>query len=694
MLQTIENSNLRLIFNDETGNIAELRNKLTGDNYIKIIPDNKIFSLGCIKKGNGKKERFGPLKPILCTHAATGNTAGLELLYKGLMGENPGTGIDIDIRLFVTIKDDYDIEWKMELKNNDTGYDVVEVLFPHIRGIYLGGTWKDDIVIYPHHAGEKTLNPVEEYTSVRYLNFRRAGTKLLEGIYSREINYCGLASMMWMYYYDSQNGFYISSHDSDFLVTGMRVETGGPADPWMGFGIRKYLRIPSGGEWKSNPYITSINCEDWHWGAKAYRKWIEPYIKVDGYPSRMKDEAALNQCYNFKKDGGIHNKFDQIPRIFDYGREKYGIKHLFIASWNRKGFDCNYPEYYPDMELGTSMDLYNGCKYVNDHGGFVTFYINARIFDIGSDFFPALGKAMAIKNADGSLIFEQYDGTVKFSVMCPSDEGWRKLLTDTAEWLVRSYGATGVYLDQLGSAEPFPCYDSEHTHKDIGEFNTGYLSILKELKERIGKLNENAFLMIENCGDIYGSCVWGSLTWSGEPYDDCYNVFKYTFPEYVQVNMVNPKTNLKGEERKARFYLDMERALLLGSVLWLGVTYKFGEDDEELEQYAQKAVSFRKKLCPFIASGRYVDDRGILGASPGIKASVWELENGNRLIIAGNIDDRSGCRLTMEADDRPLKIISEDIEGNVSDIKYEYHDGRLEIELSTGKITYFLIVKE
>ena len=48
--------------------------------------------------------------------------------------------------------------------------------------------------------------------------------------------------------------------------------------------------------------------------------------------------------------------------------------------------------------------------------------------------------------------------------------------------------------------------------------------------------------MTENCGDIYGSYTWGNLTWNGAEYDEHYNVFKYTFPEFTQVNMVNPRS--------------------------------------------------------------------------------------------------------------------------------------------------------
>jgi hypothetical protein len=68
----------------------------------------------------------------------------------------------------------------------------------------------------------------------------------------------------------------------------------------------------------------------------------------------------------------------------------------------------------------------------------------------------------------------------------------------------------------ISQALIIPCYDSSHSHEDTGFFNQGYLSVLKRLKDCLYELDKDTFLMIENCGDIYGSYVWGSLTWNGE----------------------------------------------------------------------------------------------------------------------------------------------------------------------------------
>lgn len=687
MLQTISNDFFSMTFDSDISNMVEIRNKITGDNYVKATPEHPIFSFSCIRKHDGVKEEFAPSATDITNISHDMGESTLEICYEGLSHE--GKSIDADVRILIKVKGDCTTQWSIELTNRDSDYDIVGVLFPRITGIYLGESWKDDVIIYPHHAGEKTKNPVEEYITDRYLNFWRANTNIKDSIYYREINYCGLASMMWMYYYDRDNGLYISSNDSDFLVTGMRVETGGTENPWMGFGIRKYVKVKKGESWKSNPYIIAVNCEDWHWGAKMYRKWVEQHLKFDNNPSYLKNEHALNQCYNFKKDGKLMNRFDKIPGLFDKGME-YGLRHMFIASWNRNGFDCNYAEYYPDMDLGSSMDLYNGCSYVNEKGGFVTFYINARIFDMDSDFYPTLGQEMAIKKEGGNVIVEQYGSPVKFAVMCPSDEGWQKHLIDAACWMVKSYGATGIYLDQLGSAEPSPCYNERHSHENIGEFNKGYRHIVKTLNEKLKSLNPNSFLMIENCGDIYGSYVWGSLTWNGESYDEYFNIFKYTFPEYIQVNMVNPRAGLCSEEMVSRFYKDMERALLLGSVMWLGVTYKFN-DDAALDEYARKALAFRKKLNPFIINRQYVDDESILHMSEGLECSRWISESQNDLIIIGNCNQLAGCNIVINKDKKPRKISGEDIEGRYIEADFSFEDGRLNINVPQSRMLYLLV---
>lgn len=612
----IGNDLFEISFDPSTGAVTGLKNRITGDDYMKVRVPTPLFKLRC-RLGEQLMELAPSSAPVIAPSPL--DIAGaLQLDFGG--PELRGVRATV---LVTSRPGDPESLWSISLTNNGGDLTVIDVLFPYVRGFCLGDSWEDDVLLYPHHAGERTEAPAREYASQRFAGFWRAAVSRdpVDGAYWREINYCGLASMQWMYLHDNDNALFISSYDPDFLVTGLRVETGGPSDPWMGWGIRKHTAIPSGACWQSHQYGLAIMCDDWHWGARRYRRWFDSVISIRPNPDFLRHESVLNQCYNFKRNSVIQNRFTDIPRMFDEGINTYGMRHMFIASWNRSGFDQDYPEYHPDMELGSCLELAEGCDYVNRRGGFVTFYINSRIFHVKSDFFESLGIPWSMKTASGGMYHETY-GPHEFVVLCPSHEAWQRRLIDTAVWMAKSYGATGIYLDQLGSAEPFACFDPEHSHTDTGLFNQGYMRVLDEVLSRIRAINPRAFLMIENCGDVYGSWVWGNLTWNGEDYDEFYNMYKYTFPEYVQVNMVNPRRNLTGAAREARLHADLNRALMLGSVLWLGMDKVPSLSDAE-RAYVNAAVALRAKLTPLYAAAEFADCDGIVACSPGVQAAAW-----------------------------------------------------------------------
>lgn len=575
---------------------VSLKNLVTGHEYIRETPRDPLTELyGLV--GNRRVK----LLPHLADAVPEGDT--LTIRYDSF------GGYPIMMRLLCRCREDR-MEISGEIVNNSS-IDVVEILLPHIGGMYLGAS-STDYIIYPHHAGEKSKTPVLTY-GCQKKTFWRASSEPFEDIFRREINYCGLASMSWMYYYNRTDGFYIGSHDPGFPVTGIIAETSGdPQEPWMAFAFRKHYRIRPGQRYQTENYVLCLSDQDWHYGAQIYRSYIAPYLDFDHNPAYLKDEYALNQCYNFKRNGGIEHTFRDIPEMYEAGAA-WGARHMFIASWNRTGFDSFYPEYYPDMELGSAMEFRRGLEYVREHGGMSTLYINARIFDLKSDFHKLLGEKMAIRTEDGKMRYETY-GPEHFTVNCPSDKLWRDYLLDTAEFCVKAYGSDGIYLDQLASAEPFACYCPEHSHENIGEFNNGYLYVLKNLLQRLRAYNPAAYIMTENCGDIYGSYTWGNLTWNGAEYDEHYNVFKYTFPEFVQVNMVNPRSWAEEADRPAWFRKDMHRSICLGSILWLGITTRLVPGSGAYHTYARMAAAFRGRLQPMLRDARYLDDVAGSGA--------------------------------------------------------------------------------
>ncbi|MEG0944573.1 MAG: DUF6259 domain-containing protein [Angelakisella sp.] len=678
----LQNDLLLLCFDEQTNNLSELVNRTTGDNYIKLPQNNPIFSLYLLDEQGNR---------LLCVPEAgqvTQEQQQTVIRYPWLViGERR---VNVSCALSFRLERD-EVILTLEVTNREQGVEVIETLCPSIRGISLGATHTDNVILYPHHAGERTVNPVEQYATERYLGFWRGQSVLSEGVYTREMNYCGLASMSWMYYQNSESGLYFGSHDPGFPVTGIIAETGGPQNPWIGLGFRKHHRVRCGESYLGGSYHLGVYCQGWHRGAERYRSYIAPHLEFDNNPAFLKEEYALNQCYNFKKDGALVNRFENIPAMFERGME-LGVRHMFIASWNRKGFDCNYPEYYPDMELGSAMDICRGLDYVKSRGGFTTFYINARLFDLESDFYPTVGEKMAIKDYKGNVITESY-GPVEFSLSCPSDERWQKQLVDTAVFAMKAYGLKGIYLDQLASAEPFACYAAGHSHSDNGDFNNGYRKILQELKSELKRIDRDAYIMTENCGDIYGSYIWGNLTWNGTHYDEYFNLFRYTFPEYVQVNMVNPRSWVKDTvEQLDWYYKDMQRAALLGSVMWMGLTTRIDGSNMEVEQCARETLQFRKRTNSLINQLRYADDRYMTGVAAGLEVSVWE--DDSRLMLLVGTPVRSGGQITLELPCAASLLERYNEQMDESGIQVKIHGSTVTVTVSQGRLFAIVLQKE
>jgi len=544
-------------------------------------------------------------------------------------GSHPVTAV-----LRCTAADDV-LTFTLQVENRDSDYTIVETVFM-LAGLCFGETG-DTQLLYPHHAGEKITNPAHTLRSERYMGFWRAATALRDGEWVRECNYCGLCSMTWMYLQNKDMGLYAASHDERFPVTGLIVKTGGEQEKYLSLGFRIHKRIRAGECWSSGGFALSVTRRDWHFGAKLYRNWIDPHLPKIPQPAFLGQEAALNQCYNFKREEGILNCFSDIPRMWEEGN-KHGIRHMFIASWNRSGFDSNYPEYYPDMELGTALDFRRGIDYVRERGGFCTLYVNARLSDLASDFHSTLLSRMQIENETGKPYVETY-GPRSFTLNCPSDAQWRHMLADTCDFAAQAYGFKGIYLDQLASAEPFACYRGDHSHEDIGEFNRGYLSILDELLRRLRARDKDAYLMTENCGDIYSAYAWGSLTWNGAQYDEFYPLFRYTFPEYMQVNMCNHRAWIEDPvEKEDFFFADIERCVLLGNILWIGITSRFLHHNELREDfdYLMRAVDFRRKIAAQVANSRFADDLYVTDCTEGVRASCFDVSDREVLLLIGD----------------------------------------------------------
>lgn len=551
---------------------------------------------------------------------------------------------------WLDFKEDGTFSWHLALKN-ETRFPVREILYPRLGPIRLPGTAD---LLYPHHAGEKIHDVPASFSSERYLRFGRAESTPTPYGYAREINYCGLASMTWMDLTDGDIGLYAASYDPSFPVTGLRVETGGPQDPWVTLSFRKYVDIEPANTYMTSPVIWRVHSGDWHEAAREYRRWFDQVVKQEEQPADLVREAVISPHYQFRRHEGIAHRFAEIPDLFDRDRMEFQSRHFFIAGWNHLGFDSHYPDYNPDLELGTPLKLHEGVRYIHECGGFTTFYINSRIMDRYSEYLPSLGQRWLLRDERGEPIRETY-GPAETVVLCPSCPEWRSYLEEFAVWMCQAYGARGIYFDQLGSATPLPCYAS-HTHSPVkgsSGFNLAYVDLIERTTRRLRALRPDAFLMIENCGDIYSSRVFANVAWNGAEYDEFFNLYKFTFPEHTLINMVNPRNVGDPALQEELFSRDLARAFVLGSIFWFEADHfdnrvRDAELRRRMLRALKQAIHVRLAAAPYLAQARFMDDLG-LGIPEGLRASRWEGSHDD-LILVANHERRSNLVITLRRD--------------------------------------------
>ena len=187
--------------------------------------------------------------------------------------------------------------------------------------------------------------------------------------------------------------------------------------------------------------------------------------------------------------------FAVLGEIAALMKRKLGRNHILHVFGYARGHDIGYPDYTPSPVLGGPIALKKAIKRVHNEGQKAVFYLNGRIAAENS---RISGKA-ALKDQNGHPVVETYNGR-NFYVMDPSSEEWRQRLLEEAERL-KSYGADGVQLDQLGGRAAMVSPGEE--------WGAGYIQLIKKIQS-IGLT-----VWIQGLSDIYPA-DWFEMTYREE----------------------------------------------------------------------------------------------------------------------------------------------------------------------------------
>ncbi|MBE3583574.1 MAG: hypothetical protein IMX01_05610 [Limnochordaceae bacterium] len=547
--------------------------------------------------------------------------------------------------------------WRVKVENEAEKAMVAAVAFPFVPRVrvrpaqVVGVGVTHETLVYPYFAGLRFDDPVRSLTQpfqgpagLGVVQARRLPDSRSQ--YRLEQTYCGQLSMPWMDYSVQLSdgralGLSLASYDPDQLLTSLRVDVVVPdADEghhnrvapatnpatrsgpdWQqadfDLAIVRAFAVSPGQRWQSPPSSVGLHLGDWHWSADRYRRYARPRLGVRRpRPAWLEHSDSLMAHYDFKWQDGTHvHTFADLVPLYQRAQTD-GVNHLFVAGWSSGGFDHLYPEYYPDLELGTVMDFVDGVRTIRQAGGQVTFYTNAALFGTDSQYHPTLGQAWAVRQADGSpvqLHFFQKD----FTVNCRGAAGYQRQIVDTVCWLVGEAQASGVYLDCFAAIGPYPCYAPEHHHAHPLTWNVDAQRLLAQLDRRLAERGLEPFLMIEGCGDLYAPYLTAGLV-HGWYYAHAYpEAYRYTFPEYLGVDMVYPSQGQRFRPAgiSALAYDQLHRTFILGHYFWF-----YDQEDERfcnfrtdpaMWAYVRQVLALRAAVRPFLQQGEFLDDLGV-----------------------------------------------------------------------------------
>ncbi|MBQ2707934.1 MAG: hypothetical protein IJF67_06680 [Clostridia bacterium] len=668
---------IHLVLDSMTGELLEFIRKDTGDNLIKnyMYTLRQPFTLRLANPDGTAAELTPPphrtafenpeLHPAI-TSEEDGGSLRITVSYKTLW--NGERAIPFPLTYTMTLSGER-VTWRLRYENVTDG-KITDTRFPVLNGIWLGGSWADDTLIYPQRSGVKYKNPVERFArppqridwrwqeyEYRYLLDGISGSDKIKarGMSGLADLYPGSLSMSWMDYYDADGGLYFGCHDADAHAVRLEAGAFGEENPGISLACSTPLPIASGEAFEFFPVVTAFHRGDWHEAAEIYRAFRLPTLPpMRKHPEWMMKSPGLHAHYDFKyQSGEVVHTYRDIPRLAEEALA-VGFHHMLFSGWHKDGFDRGFPCYRYDPDLGTEEEFAAGVAAAKAMGVHVSLYMNIRLHN--NAYNPERIPEKAVRNPDGSIAAEGY-GSLRFSIMCPGSSAWQDHMAEAVAYAAETYGIDGIYFDQLSSGMRF-CYNPAHDHGSrIDAWHRGYQKLLPRVSaDYEAKHGDALSLMGEMVCDQNGSNVDFQLNQIFYRYHlgECPEIYRYTFPEHGIIDMLYPEKNMAMRPvhvaQKCRAM--MARLFTFGSRFWV---YDLVEDntftrDPESLAVLKELVAVKQQWLNRFGSGRFLDEIGLTYAHDGDEFLVrrFEADDGRAFLAAFSADASAGRTVTAD----------------------------------------------
>jgi hypothetical protein len=539
------------------------------------------------------------------------------------------------------------------LVNNGSPVEVVEVTCPSLPGARLGDSSADDRLMMPQwQGGVETTDPV-----------RTGG----DGI-----RYPTGGGMCWFDLYEDnpRHGVYLSGHDQTLTGCTLGAAADRESDS-LTFALTKWIRIRPGQSWQSAPVVVGVHDGDWHRAADDYRAWARTWMRRPSPPEWVREADGWYGLV--ASASGPKVPFRQFPEYLARARE-LGTNYIQVWGQMSGGNNCDALP-YPNPVLGTADEFRAAIREIRRQGGHITFYISSQFWRV--DYEPtatAIGstprelvppgvplwdwrewQAYALRGYDGGYSGDtdvppdqraRYETPWLRTIICPATDAWarRHLQYWAVDQYARTYGASGIYLDETCAASERMCLATNHGHASSGIWGQSLTRDMKAMVEGGRQVDPNWTFAMEGCGDAIGQFADMNLIspasakkpgqWGANRHyaPEC---FHYTFPEYILYDGV--ANGMYGKTQEDCF---------------LDVHLHGNRYDSFSVEPARPYVQLRQRTKQLLYRATFRDTVGVTTADPAVRAKLNVLQdaaNDVRLINLANPEHKPGVTVTVAA---------------------------------------------
>ncbi len=491
-------------FDIGSGALVSLRNRVTGDEYIKDPgPEGNPFRVWAgITKAytlNAAPESLGgePVEPAMCrlvdwSFERVGEAGVLKLVLHHVAHY---LRFELQVRL---PDEEVAADCTLTVRNDGDQAQSIMTAFPYLSGLRLGEQRESNLGL--------DLNICGAAGQPAWVN--------TGGIYGRARQ----MPMQWQAVYeptkDEGLGFIVMDPD----IRNKIIRRFPPAGMSVLYFPPEVLK--SGEEYRYPTVRLLVHRGDWRVVARRYRQWFEGAFKLR-QPPRWLDEVdlfkgsgpcwipfpeAVAKAKQHPEAPGAFTSFRQLPRLYLGSHSdltEWAMYNSLVLSGERREAPQSVIHadgtYYPREDIGGVTALREGVAAVHRIGRRMNFYVEGLIVHKDSELtLGGGGQSWTRLDAPG----HEYDRYKEHWHMCPGCEEWQDHLAEVCKRLLWQTGADGIRLDSLGNYY-VPCYNPAHHHDTPFGWNQWIRQLFRKVRAAMDEVNPQATLWTEQPVDFY-----------------------------------------------------------------------------------------------------------------------------------------------------------------------------------------------